>query len=135
MGEVITTQARHLMELMTPKTMGLDLDMAMSRAGVPYHISCGAPPEPSQKYIVHELKIQEVEGRMWCSLEVETLPDLVGFIFKLGSFLAPRLEIDGAKVSLPEQSFFRADQRPTFEGNINALGSIVWNRLRPFLHN
>merc|ERR1712039_518148 len=62
------------------------------------------------------------------------MPNFVGFVFRIGTIFANRLEVDGASVSLPEQSFFRASQRgQSFEGNMNALGSVVWRRLRPFL--
>jgi len=125
-SQQLLTRARRFAEIAIPRPLGLEMDSVLSRSGVPYNLSCGLPVV-SRKYVIHRLEIGDVKLGAWCRLSVSLLPNMVGVLMTISS-LSPTLEVDGARIKLPAQSFFGGGP---FEGSIQAVGSIVWRRYRP----
>merc|ERR1711957_786330 len=98
-------------------------------------ISCGTPPPPARKFVVHHLSITDIAGRAWLSLNVEHLPSFVGYLFRFFSLLSTTLVVDGASLKLPRQLFFDGHGQSTFEGNLKSLGMLVWRRYSPLLRS
>jgi hypothetical protein len=113
----------------TPRQLGLEFGDVLSRAGIPFHVSCGGPPRPSLKYELHCIRISDVKARVWGSARLNMLPEFFQVLLTLSSF-SSSLEVNGVVLKLPPQQFFHSS---AFEGSLNALGRSLWKEYKPFL--
>ncbi|CAE8648957.1 unnamed protein product, partial [Polarella glacialis] len=125
-SEALLAAVRRLQQEATPPQLeGPCLQEALGCAGLPHHLVLVGPPLPARKYVLHAVEVSGLKLAVWCSLSVGSLPQMVGALLSLSS-LSPTLEVDGARVKLPQQQFFQG--RAPFEGTLEALSSIVMKR-------
>eukprot|EP00415_Alexandrium_ostenfeldii_P004375 UN4375 len=111
-----------------PQQSGLSVGDVIARAGIPYNVSCSGPFPPSQKYILNDVCVSRIEVYAFCRLHPSILPDALTFMVTLLSGFASAIEVDGAKVKLAEQHFFKRGS--AFQGSLDTLTSQVLRRYR-----
>lgn len=124
-------QVARLQEELAPGTAGLVFDEVLSRAGVPYHLSCAGPPVASPKLVVWSLQVSRAKANVWCMIylpDAHYIPDTLRVMIAVVSFGAVVLDIKGAELKVPAQQVF-SDRRPG-EGS---PGAVVSQGLRHYL--
>jgi len=127
LDETLLKTLKKFAQVAIPRALGLEMDTVLSRAGVPYNLSCGGPPVASRKYELRSIRVSEAKCNVWCHLSVARFPDIVQFFMNFS--LSNTLEVNGASLKLQEQTFFEGDI--AFEGSVEALGSQMWQRYKP----
>jgi len=120
-------EARRFAAAAAPQQLGLGLGDVLARAGVPYSMSCGGPPAPSQKYVLKDVIISQMKLYVFCHLHPSILPDMLTAMVTLLSGFASMIQVDGAVLKLAEQRFFKDG---SFEGSLGSLFSKVVNRYK-----
>jgi len=100
----------------------LGMRAAISRAGIPYNLTCGGPPPPSSKCILYDLSVSPVTLRIFCRLSPRQLPDWLTALLTVMS-MSSTIEVDGANLKLPDQRFF--SRHAPFEGSLGALAGLM----------
>ena len=130
-SEELVNELKGLVREATPPQLeGLCLFDIARCAGLPYHTTLTEQPQPARKYILHDVQCGELKIGIWCKLSSASLPSMIGAMLKVSSF-SHTLEIGGARVKLPRQSFF-SSTRP-FEGSLEALANVLVERYKPFV--
>merc|ERR1712232_216831 len=74
-------QARLFAENAAPRSIGLDVNTVLARAGVPYNLSCGGPPPASMKFVLSNMSVSEISVRVFCRLDLALLPRWLTAVF------------------------------------------------------